>query len=208
MKLFLNDTSPFARFALLTAIETGRHDLKLEWVDPWTDDPVLQAVTPFTIIPVLETENGTHIYESLFISRYLAGVDVFTDDETKLARFGFAKTLMEVAFRRVILNRFFNSVPVNTLADRGQAAIIRAVQALEDQLATQEVSAQPSLADLALAVALDYTRFRLTDLYETSAGPHTRAWLETIGQRTALVRTQPQALASRPVSVKDLLANS
>lgn len=87
MKLYLNETSPFSRVVLATAILTntkrlnqGPKDegakaliepLELIWVDPWQSPDSLKAVNPFCTIPVLELGNGAALSESVCICEYL-----------------------------------------------------------------------------------------------------------------------------------------
>ncbi|MBO1997060.1 glutathione S-transferase N-terminal domain-containing protein [Staphylococcus epidermidis] len=69
-RLFLNATSPFARVARVIALEKGLNP-ELVRCDPWANDPALPAVHPQARIPVLLTEDGHAIAESLLIAQYL-----------------------------------------------------------------------------------------------------------------------------------------
>jgi glutathione S-transferase len=87
MKLYLNETSPFSRVVLATAMLTNikrlnqrptdegakalTGTLDLIWVDPWQSPDNLKAVNPFCTIPVLELDNGTALSESACICEYL-----------------------------------------------------------------------------------------------------------------------------------------
>ena len=72
MQLFLNATSPFARVARIAALEKGLAErVQLVWSDPWNHDPALLAVHPQLRIPVLVTDEGQAIAESLLIAQYL-----------------------------------------------------------------------------------------------------------------------------------------
>lgn len=71
MKLYLNDTSPFSRVVLATALLCDCRQLTLEWVDPWQSPETLRRVNPFCMIPTLELEEGTALTESLSICQYL-----------------------------------------------------------------------------------------------------------------------------------------
>ena len=72
MQLFLNTTSPFARVARVVALEKGLADqLELVWCDPWNNYPALLAQHPQARIPVLVTDDGQAIAESLLIAQYL-----------------------------------------------------------------------------------------------------------------------------------------
>lgn len=50
MKLYLNDTSPFSRVALATALLTNVQEFELVWVDPWSSPTELLQVNPFSMI--------------------------------------------------------------------------------------------------------------------------------------------------------------
>jgi hypothetical protein len=54
------------------------------------------------------------------------------------------------------------------------------------------------MADLTLAVALEYVRFRHGALYGAEVGAALAAWLESWSPRPTLVLTTPAALAARP----------
>ncbi|MDR2244911.1 MAG: glutathione S-transferase N-terminal domain-containing protein [Burkholderiales bacterium] len=111
MQLYLNDTSPFARLVLVTALETGIEDIQLHWIDPWESPDSLTEVNPFSTVPTLTLESGQAIFESLFICQYLLGrcqknTAVKWCDVDDLHRFSIGKTLMEMSFRSVVLQRF------------------------------------------------------------------------------------------------------
>jgi glutathione S-transferase len=72
MQLLLNQTSPYARVARLTALEAGLGDrLELVWSDPWNEDAQLLAANPVNKVPVLITDEGIALSETLLICVYL-----------------------------------------------------------------------------------------------------------------------------------------
>ena len=60
------------RVARIAALEKGLAErVQLVWSDPWNHDPALLAVHPQLRIPVLVTDEGQAIAESLLIAQYL-----------------------------------------------------------------------------------------------------------------------------------------
>ncbi|NHQ86640.1 glutathione S-transferase [Iodobacter sp. HSC-16F04] len=204
MRLFLNDTSPFSRLVLITALETGVSQLDFVWVDPWAWPESLLQLNPFSLVPTLEITEGEALYESLFICDYLlaqgkGGLSHSSRDVKSLQRYALGKLLMETAFKKVVNDRF--SGADHALSERGFAALQRALAQLEIWLAAKDEGAELSLPDLCLAVALEYTRFRLPGLFAAHAGPQTLAWLIPYQNRPSFVATAPQRLSAKPASL-------
>src|ERR1700758_4868168 len=71
MKLFYSSASPFARKALMLAMESGLQDrIELAPVNPWTDER-LRGSNPLGKIPALITDEGMAVYDSRVICVYL-----------------------------------------------------------------------------------------------------------------------------------------
>ena len=219
MKLFLNETSPFARLVLVTAVESGCRDLDLAWVDPWSSPKALLNVNPFSIVPTLHIDSGQTLCESIFICSYLIGlanpstsqikaVDVV--DSRVLSLLAIGKTMMEIAFKKVVMNRFFDADRENLIATRATEALTRTLTNLDAHLTPEAnaLQAHPTLADITLAVALDYLRFRMSDLFDAEAGPTTKAWLDPYLSRPSFEFSTPEQLQSRPDSLSSLFATT
>ena len=71
MQLYVSHTSPYGRLCLIRAYLLGRHDMQLIFTDPWQNPPELAAQNPFSQLPVLITDAGEAIYNSLLICQYL-----------------------------------------------------------------------------------------------------------------------------------------
>lgn len=163
MQLYLNDTSPFARLVLVTALEFGIENIVLNWVDPWASADTLTSINPFSTVPALKPENGPVILESLLICQYLyeqSKGKSHSCDVIDLHRLSIGKTLMEVSFRNVILQRFVPQPTSCELFTRSQSGIARALASLDKLL-----SAPPSIhskditiVDVCLALSVSYTR--------------------------------------------------
>lgn len=176
MKLYLNDTSPFSRVALATALLTEEKRFELIWVDPWASPQALLQVNPFSMIPALELDSGHCVIESLTICHYLIAryqpqtvQPLNMADEGEAVLTGMAKTLMEISFKSVALGRFIE-LP-NELHQRAIIAVQRALVELNHHLEKQQSEEAPAatLAVLYLHCALDYVAFRLPELFKQCA---------------------------------------
>lgn len=181
MRLYLNETSPFSRVAVATALLSQCTPLSLVWVDPWRSSDTLKRVNPFCVIPALALEDGITLTESLCICQYLIerhqpqGLrQVAANEVNELAQLGMAKTLMEIAFRTAVLLRYTEKN--NELIQRGQDGMREALTRLNHQIACHPFEA--NLATLYLHVALDYVQFRHSTLFNEVAGGHLADFLQ------------------------------
>jgi len=172
MKLYLNDTSPFSRAVVATALLTKISSLSLEWVDPWASPAELVDANPLCLIPTLVTKEGITLSESLCICQHL--IEVSQSEELtsieyqsvdQVSQLGFAKTLMEIAFRSAALKRYTDEP--NELIARGEQGISVALEKLNQQLSVEGIKSylKPNLANLYLHVALDYVQFRHSAIF-------------------------------------------
>lgn len=213
MKIYLNESSPFARLVLAVAIELGVKDIDLEWTDPWSCPKDLLAVNPFSTIPVLVLDDGTSLQESLFISRYLmdnagrhgqnSSPMVDKTDAGALARGSTGKSLMEVAFRRVVLDRF--SPEGEGLRDRASDALSRVLSTIRPG-EVPSVESKVQFSELCLVIALLYVRFRLREDFDRYVSEEVQSWLRSWERRVSVHKTDPASLASKPSSVSGLVA--
>lgn len=197
MQLFLNATSPFARVARVVALEKGLYDrVQLVWCDPWNNDPALLAQHPQGRIPVLVTDDGDAISESLLIAQYLDHIghgDKLvppTHMATVLARTSVAYGLMEAAFSVVIARKYEgDAADRSVMGQRRLAAIARALEQLEKNLSAS-VGTYITLDQIATAVALAYVQFRLPALFPVEAYPQLHQWMQQAEQRASLAQTK------------------
>jgi glutathione S-transferase len=198
MHLYLNKTSPYARLVLVVAHETGLADtLELVWTDPWMDTPELLAVNPLSKVPALVTGEGACLIESDGIVQYLLAL---SGDERllpveparrldTLGRLGLARAVIDCAFAAVIRTRF-GDAPDSILTQRWQAALPRAVAAIERHLARQATPERPAdLGDLALGIAFAYCDLRQPQLAWRDDAPRLTALVERVCGRPSMVAT-------------------
>lgn len=196
MKLYLNKTSPYARLVRVVALEKGLEDsLELCWVDPWTDDERLLRINPASRIPVLITDQGESIAESLLIAVFL---DSLADSPALLPRShlasamhltGIAQGLMDAAFNTVIARKYQGPAQDDSpLGQRHLCAIDRCLCALE-AWAEENPQSPFTLGEISTAVALDYLNFRLPESgWQTRMPQLARRQAQWL-QRSALQRT-------------------
>ena len=197
MQLFLNTTSPFARVARIAALEKGLAErVQLVWSDPWNHDPALLAVHPQLRIPVLVTDEGQAIAESLLIAQYLDQISTGpalvppTQCAAVLAQASVGYGLMEAAFAVVIARKYQGTeADASVLGQRRLAALGRTLAQLE-QTPPRPVGADFSLDQITVAVGLEYVRFRLPAQLPADAYPRLHAWLEAARQRPSLHATR------------------
>ncbi|WP_284336119.1 glutathione S-transferase family protein [Comamonas sp. NoAH] len=196
MQLFLNATSPFARVVRVITLEKGLVDrVNLVWTDPWSNDPALLAQHPQARIPVLVTEEGSAIAESLLIAQYLdhigSGARLVPPEQMAavLAHTSVAYGLMEATFQVVIARKYEGETADNSvLGQRRLAAIARALQTLEDT-PPQPLGTRITLAQIMAAVAIEYLLFRLPALCPVARYPQLHAWLQPLRQRPSIAST-------------------
>ncbi|WP_042411910.1 glutathione S-transferase family protein [Comamonas aquatica] len=197
MQLFLNATSPFARVARIAALEKGLAErVQLVWSDPWNHDPALLAVHPQLRIPVLVTDEGQAIAESLLIAQYLDQIGTGpalvppAQCAAVLAQASVGYGLMEAAFAVVIARKYQGAeADASVLGQRRLAALGRTLAQLE-QMPPRSVGADFSLDQITVAVGLEYVRFRLPALLPAETTPRLHAWLEAARQRPSLHATR------------------
>jgi len=184
MQLFLNATSPFARLARAIALEKRLSDrLELVWCDPWSNDAALLAAHTQGRIPVLVTDSGEAIAESLLIAQYLdhagSGPALVPADRMAqvLARTSVGYGLMEAAFATMIARKHTGAAAdASMLGQRRLAAMGRALRHL-DQAPPACAGEAVTLDQLTVAVALEYVAFRLPELEWPTHHPALARWL-------------------------------
>lgn len=197
MKLFLSHTSPFGRLCVALAMLKRRTDLALHFVNPWENPPELEAVNPFSQIPVLVTDDGHAVYNTHLVC---ACLDEPSTDPATLARIAYATSLLDVTIQYVKLTRFkAPDTPDHPLVARSLQAIGRALAQAPDFDPGSE-----QWADVMLGLVLETCRLRAADAFAAHARSDTRAALKAFCQRDLVTRTSPEALETRPATIGDL----
>lgn len=182
MKLYLNGTSPFARFIRAAALELGQ-DMELEWVDPWSDHPTLLSINPLSRVPALVLDDGTVLTETLLILRWMTANSEGADLDTQtLSELGTAYGIMELAFSFTIHKKHCGDAGA-ALQSRRQASLTRGLHLMETAVAENP---QWSLSRLCLWIALDYIRFRNVIEMDANRNSELAAFTASNADRAAL----------------------
>ncbi len=185
MELYLNATSPYARLVRIVLLEKGLTDtVTLKWCDPWADDADLLKANPAGRIPALVTEEGTALSEAMLIAVYLESVSpnppmlpaANLGEVLHLA--GLGQNLMDAAFTTVIARKHYgNEIDESELGQRRSRAIQRLLTQLNSELGEQQLTTTTiNLGEIAIAVALDYLAFRMSEVNWQEEYPQLQAW--------------------------------
>ena len=199
MKLFLNSSSPYARVVHIVLIEKDlAESVELCWCNPWGEGVELLSENPTSKIPVLITESGLPIYESLLISGYLEDLGQpppLIPQSRKVETYhlvGLGQGLIDATFTTVISEKYLGkNEQLLYLGQRRFRAIERTLQRLANNMIRLSATS-PCLGDIVIAVALDYLQFRLPELGLAHYWPELESWRTNIGQRSSFKRTSFQ----------------
>ncbi|AXA67234.1 glutathione S-transferase family protein [Pseudomonas oryzihabitans] len=192
MQLLLNQTSPYARAARVTALEAGFGErLALVWSDPWNEDARLLAANPANKVPVLITAEGIALGETLLICVYLhqlAGGNPLAAERLQLA--GLGQGLIDAAFGTVIARKQGGAAQdESVLGARRLDAIERLLARLEEH--PERDAEDIDFGHYLVAVGLDYLSFRLPEI-DWSAHPQLVAFHQRLLARPSFAATSFQ----------------
>lgn len=197
MKLYLSPTSPYGRICLVRAMLKQLDSLQLQFVNPWDNPPELEAVHPLNQIPVLVTDDGTPIANTLLICQYLGGG---APDKAELQMSSYASTLLDTCIQIVKLVRFKTpETPDHPLVARSHAALARALAKAPALDGNSDAWPQ-----VMLALVLQTVQRLCPKDYEAAARPDTRAAVDAFAARPLARKTTPEALSAHPASVAAL----
>lgn len=202
MKLYGSLTSPYVRKARILIREKN---LPCEFVvaDAWAADSPVPALNPLGKVPVLALDNGDALFDSPVIVEYLDSLQA----PALLAAAGAAR--WDMLRWQALADGVLDAVVTRLLESRRPAAqqsadnlrrqeekVARSLDYIAHRLGSNQWLASESftLADLAVAVALEYTDFRYPHDWR---GRHPR-----LGQWLAGVSARPSFLETRPPGMK------
>lgn len=201
MKLYYAAASPFARKVMIALHESNLLD-KVELspvvIGPLTPGEIVPSRNPLGKIPCLELPDGTTLYDSRVITRYLSNLapatGLYPDDETLwdvLTLEATADGIMDAAVSMVYEYRIRPEEKVfEEFPDAQWQKIDRALTALETRWMPY-LNEQKNLPVLAVAAALGYLDFRHNDRNWRGAHPMLAAWETEIRERPSIAATVP-----------------
>ncbi|MEM9715640.1 MAG: glutathione S-transferase family protein [Pseudomonadota bacterium] len=194
MKLYYSAPSPFARKVRVALYELDLN-IEMEAVLGTPTDPgnLPLDLNPLGKIPCLTTDHGT-LFDSRVITRFLNdhsnGSLYPTGDALwpALARETIADGILEAAVLMVYEKRCRpEEIVFETWRDAQWAKIDRALAVLNDTDLGSD-----SLPDLAVAVALEYVDFRITDKEWRKSYPKLSDWGDSVGEKPSMLATRPE----------------
>jgi glutathione S-transferase len=200
VKLFFNQTSPYARKARVAVHEKGLAG-RVQFVetDPWANPPELLAVTPLSRVPALVLGDGSIVTESDAIIQVL---DLLGETAPRLlpvedgaariealARAGLCQGLIDASFIAVLENRRPAAGRWDDWVQRQRGAVERTLARIAQQF--RPVSGRFDIGDIGLAVALGYLDFRHPDLIWRKNHPALADWSDRVAQRPSMQATKP-----------------
>jgi glutathione S-transferase len=201
MKLYGSLTSPYVRKARILIREKG---LPCEFVvaDAWAADSPVPALNPLGKVPVLALDNGDALFDSPVIAEYLDSLKT----PALLAAAGEAR--WDMLRWEALADGVLDAVVTRLLESRRPEAQQSAenIRRQEEKVArsldyiAQRLGGKPwlagdrfTLADLTVAVALEYTDFRYPHDWR-SRHPRLGQWLAGVSTRPAFVDTRPPGM--------------
>jgi glutathione S-transferase len=201
MKLFYTRPSPYARKARAAAIELGLED-RIEFIEvatlthPTNHIPDLLRENPLQKVPVLVTDDGQRLFDSVVIAEYLnalAGGTLFPKHERRwsaLKLHALAQGIMDAG----VAVRLESLRTEDKKWDEWIEAQLRKVRNGLDAVDAEAelLSGSFHIGHLALACAIEWLAFR--NVYtEIEAGrPRLAAWFQPVRERPSLAATRPQ----------------
>ena len=201
MKLYYAAASPFARKVMIALHESNLLD-KVELtpvvVNPFAPGDIVPSRNPLGKIPCLELADGTNLYDSRVITRYLSNLapatGLYPDDDSiwdALTLEATADGIMEAAVTMIYETRIRPEEKVfDKFLDAQWLKIDRALSALETRWMPY-LNEQKNLPVLAVAAALGYVDFRHADRDWRSDHPVLAAWEAEIRERPSIAATVP-----------------
>ena len=198
MNLYIAPASPYARKALVTAIECGVRDrLVTVTTNPHRSEPDFVARNPFSKVPTLQLENGDVLFESVLICEYFdhlggGGIVIPRQGPERwkvLRKHSFGNGLMDASVtRRVESLRPEEGARTQAMV-RQAATTSRGLDALNAE--ADALGNRPDLGNICIAVALGYLDFRFATDRWRDGRPRLTAWYENFASRESVASTQP-----------------
>lgn len=198
MKLYGSLTSPYVR-KTRTLITEKQLPVEFVAVDPRAPDSPVPNLNPLGLVPVLERDDGSTLFDSPVIAEYLDSlrspplIPIAGDSRWNVLRIAaLGDGILDVATARTMELRRPAPQQSPATLKRQEEKIAHAITFAESHLPNGSwwVENRLTLADLALAVALEYVDFRYPHDWR-SAHPRIAKWLEPISARASFRETRP-----------------
>jgi glutathione S-transferase len=198
MKLYASTTSPYARKVRIALIE---HSLPHEFIAESPSDPSSHAarLNPLGKVPLLQRDDGEVLFNSPMIVEYidsLAAEPLIPSDieqRWQVQRWhALGDGIADAVVARMLEGRRDENKQDQTFIARQEYKIAASLDFASEHLPGGEYlfNGYLTMADIALAVALDYTDLRYPNDWRAQH-PALAGWLATITQRPSFQKTLP-----------------
>jgi len=198
MKLFASTTSPYARKVRIVLIE---HKIPFEFVAESPADPNSHVATlnPLGKVPLLQRDDGEILFNSPMIVEYLDGMvaepllPADREQRWQVQRWhALGDGIADAVVAHMLEERRDESKRDQSYLDRQKLKIANGLQFASDHLPVAEYlfDGRLTLADIAMAVALDYIDFRYPHQWRETH-PDLADWYRRISQRPSFMETLP-----------------
>lgn len=199
VKLFGSQTSPYVRKVRITLLEKG---LDCEFIIESPADPQSQVarLNPLGKVPLLQLDDGQVLFDSPMIVEYLdsfigSSLLDYEGMRWQIQRWhALGDGINDAVVARMLEGRREEAKQDIAFVRKQEGKVAAALQFADDHYhgGTYLIDNNLTMADIALAVALDYTDFRYVHNWRTQH-PRLAQWLANISQRPSFKETKPAA---------------
>lgn len=197
MKLYGNETSPYVRKVRVLALEKGIDCplVKADYADPASP---MHALNPLGKIPVMERDDGSALYDSPVIVEYLdsqkapALIPATGESRWQVLRMqALADGMIDATVARMLELRRPPEQQAAATVQKQETKVAHGLDWAEKEMRGKAwlVENRMTVADIALAVAIDYIDFRYPHDWRARC-PVLAAWHREIRQRPSFVSTR------------------
>jgi len=198
MKLYASTTSPYARKVRIALIE---HGLDYEFIAESPSDPNshVARLNPLGKVPLLQRDDGEVLFNSPMIVEYIDGlaaeplIPVDTGQRWQVQRWhALGDGIVDAVVARMLECRRDEDKQDVAFITKQEHKVAAGLAFASEQLRGSDYLFDGGLtmADIALAVALDYTDLRYPHNWRDQH-PALAQWLDTINQRPSFKDTVP-----------------
>ena len=202
MRLYTSPTTPFGRKVAVLILEAGLiNRVEIQHVSGNPLDPGSLPLTrnPLGKIPALDREDGSVLYDSRVICRYL-------DDVAQLGLYPAAPLLWQTLTLEATADGILEAAVLMVYEDRIRpetkrfdgwinaqwVKVARALDAVESDW-MPHLAGPMDMAHIALACATGYLDFRLADRNWRESRPNLTGWADHFAHRPSMLATRPVA---------------
>jgi len=198
MKLYASTTSPYARKVRITLIE---HGLDHEFIAESPADPNSHTaqLNPLGKVPLLQRDDGEVLFNSPMIVEYLDGlaenplIPSAADQRWQVQRWhALGDGIVDAVVARMLEGRRDGDKQDTAFIAKQERKVAASLVFASEHLSGGEYlfGEQLTMADIALAVALDYIDLRYSHDWRKTCSRLTQ-WHGTINQRPSFLKTVP-----------------